>query len=286
MNLVIKTDSHQNNLLKHVTEKRTKKNMLISSPKHPQKHSHNDLSFLVQKYIDNMSSQCVSPPSKTLRNLISYNSLISALMMSCPCFCVFPGWRDCHNIMAIHVYVNSRIIVCIYIYIYSYITRKKLLEWNVLPFVCVCWHVFPISVICQTDAPAQLRLKRIDRWSPWDWCFQVFEDVNKIPTFLSERFVEHVSITKQTSQSREVGCSSGALSVGQDFVNRWDLEAWGLRWFESENGDTIRIHQIPSSEKAILTGTMMRNQQIWGYAYVYAPTYIYIWSRPPSLHPP
>jgi hypothetical protein len=104
---------------------------------------------------------------------------------------------------------------------------------------------------------------------------------------LSEKFVEHVSITKQTSQSRrEVGCSSGALSVGQDFVNRWDLEAWGLRWFESENGDTIRIHQIPSSEKAILTGTMMRNQQIWGYAYVYAPTYIYIWSRPPSLHPP
>jgi hypothetical protein len=67
------------------------------------------------------------------------------------------------------------------------------------------------------------------------------------------------------------------LSVGQDFVNRWDLEAWGLRWFESENGDTIRIHQIPSSEKAILTGTMMRNQQIWGYAYVYAPTYIYIY---------
>jgi hypothetical protein len=54
----------------------------------------------------------------------------------------------------------------------------------------------------------------------------MFEDVNKIPTFLSERFVEHVSITKQTSQSRrEVGCSSGALSVGQDFVNRWDLEA-------------------------------------------------------------
>lgn len=136
MNLVIKTDSHQNNLLKHVTEKRTKKKH-ADIPETSPKTFPQWLIILGPEIHDKMSSQCVSPPSKTLRNLISYNSLISALMMSCPCFCVFPGWRDCHNIMAIHVYVNSRIIVCIYTYIYSYITRKKTVGMECFA-ICLC----------------------------------------------------------------------------------------------------------------------------------------------------